>query len=99
LAAQLAGADAKNARLTMLAHHQRTPSPNAGWTMSAIAGACHITLAKQDIYRLPGGDRPITLATLNQAIRLADIAAGLTIGLTCAVAIIDQVIKRKSRDD
>ena len=36
----------------MLAHHAATESPNAGWTMCAMAGALNIRLEKQDCYAL-----------------------------------------------
>ena len=36
----------------MLAHHGRTESPNAGWTMAAMAGGLGVTLEKVGHYRL-----------------------------------------------
>lgn len=38
---------------------RRTASPNAGWTMSAMAGALGVTLEKPSAYRLGAGDLPI----------------------------------------
>ena len=40
---------------TMLAQHDRTGSPNAGWTMAAAAGGLGIVLEKTGHYRLEGG--------------------------------------------
>lgn len=67
-AAWLGGADARQASRTMLSQHGQTPSPNAGWTMSAMAGACQVTLDKRDVYQLAGGDQAITPKKLSQAL-------------------------------
>ena len=74
-------ANGRNAAQTMLAQHHRTASPNAGWTMSAIAGALGITLTKRDTYTLAGGQQTINTTTLKRARHLADICAGLSVGL------------------
>jgi adenosylcobinamide-phosphate synthase len=46
----------------MVRDHKRTESPNAGWTMSAMAGALGISLSKTGHYRL--GD-PVNALSLN----------------------------------
>jgi adenosylcobinamide-phosphate synthase len=38
--------------------HARTASPNAGWTMSAMAGALGVRLVKRDAYALGDGELP-----------------------------------------
>ena len=43
---------------TMRDNHWRTASPNAGWTMSAMAGALGVTLEKRGAYRLGAGPLP-----------------------------------------
>jgi len=55
IAAGLTGLDMHAAWKTMLAQHNRTSSPNAGWTMAAAAGALRVTLAKREYYSLEGG--------------------------------------------
>lgn len=50
--AWLRGESAGGAWKIMWAEHSRTASPNAGWTMSAAAGALGVTLEKQGHYRL-----------------------------------------------
>lgn len=97
-AAWLAGEQAVGAARTMLAQHARTPSPNAGWTMSAMAGALGVTLTKRGVYELAGGDGLIETATLRRAIRLADLSVGLGIGVLCAgLALSSLLAKRKLR--
>lgn len=95
LATWLAGEDATNAAKTMLSQHRRTASPNAGWTMSAMAGACRVTLDKRGVYSLAGGNEPLTLQTLGRALRVADLTAGLIIGLACLLSLVSQRLKEK----
>lgn len=72
---------------TMCAHHARTASPNAGWTMSAAAGALGLTLAKPGAYRL-GHGRPPGPPDIDRAIRLVSRAAALLVVVaTAAIAI------------
>ncbi len=79
IAARLSGEDATGAAQTMLAQHSHTPSLNAGWTMSAMAGALGITLSKQDTYQLTGGQAQPKAATITRALRISDICVGLII--------------------
>lgn len=78
-AAWLAGEDAGQAARVMLKQHNSTPSPNAGWTMSAMAGGLGVTLSKRGTYQLNGGAKPPDAATIHRALRIADfcVAAGL----------------------
>jgi adenosylcobinamide-phosphate synthase len=57
-AAALAGEDPRGAWQAMGRDRGRTASPNAGWTMSAMAGALGVTLEKPGAYRLGGGPLP-----------------------------------------
>jgi adenosylcobinamide-phosphate synthase len=56
-----------------------TPSPNAGWPMSAAAGALGVVLEKRGVYRLNDGARPPTAADVRRAVVLVDRAAGLAV--------------------
>ncbi|MBI4506096.1 MAG: cobalamin biosynthesis protein CobD [Chloroflexi bacterium] len=57
----------------------RTPSPNAGWPMSAAAGALGVALEKRAVYRLnPTGGSP-TPADVRRAVALVDRAAVLAV--------------------
>jgi adenosylcobinamide-phosphate synthase len=90
VAAWLVGASGSGAARTMLAQHSRTASPNSGWTMSAMAGALAVTLDKRGIYQLAGGQRELNGATINRALHLADLCAGLIVGVAIWVAVMGQ---------
>jgi adenosylcobinamide-phosphate synthase len=75
-AAWLRGADARAAWRTMWEHHGRTASPNAGWPMSAAAGALNVRLEKLGHYTLGDGPPPAT-AAISAAVGLARAAAAL----------------------
>ncbi len=86
-AAVLAGEDGRRAWHALRTQHGRTASPNAGWTMAAIAGALHVTLEKVGHYRLEGGTDPVTCATIGRAIRVIGIAILLFFGLFVTVML------------
>ena len=77
---------------TMLAYHNKTESPNAGWTMSAMAGSLDVVLEKSGHYRLGTGEHELSLAAISesQAIMLvaASICGILVIGKEVLVAAI-----------
>ena len=84
-AAGLAGEDTTGAWQTMWHQHGRTASPNAGWTMSAMAGALGVTLKKVGHYQLEGGHAPPGAETIERALRVAAATAGLFVVLLGAV--------------
>ena len=76
---------ARRAWRIMLAHRGRTESPNAGWTMAAMAGGLDVTLEKVGHYRL-GDPSPEPLpAHIGMATRAlyatTVVAAAVAIGL------------------
>jgi adenosylcobinamide-phosphate synthase len=73
-AAALADADVGRAWRTMLGHHARTASPNAGWTMAAMAGALRVRLEKPDHYVLGDGPEPAA-GDISTAVRIVFVAA------------------------
>ena len=87
ISAGLVGLDGGNAARVMWAQHGRTASPNAGWTIGAMAGALGVTLSKRDGYDLVGGDNALDAAAIERAVQIADVAAGLclavAVGLSC----------------
>ena len=66
--------------------HARTASPNAGWTMSGMAGALGVELEKEGHYRLGDATRPLEPADIARSISSMYLVAGL--GLLVAVAVI-----------
>jgi adenosylcobinamide-phosphate synthase len=88
-AAWLAREDARGAWHTMWSQHGRTASPNAGWTMCAMAGALNVTLEKVDHYRLDGGAGVLVANTIRRATRVAGLAVGLAVSvLTLALILL-----------
>lgn len=87
-AAWLAGENAAQAKQVMLSQHRRTHSPNAGWTMSAMAGALGVTLSKREVYQLAGGEAEVAVATIRRALRMADICVGLLVLLLVTVSTV-----------
>lgn len=83
-AAWLAGENAANAWRVMWKQHRRTSSPNAGWTMSAMAGALNVTLEKVGYYKLEGGAEPVSADTIRRATRVA----GLTVALLGVILVV-----------
>lgn len=59
---------------TALSEHSKTESPNAGWTMSAMAGALNIQLEKAGHYKLGKGNAPLVPETINSALKIVLIA-------------------------
>ena len=68
----------------MWREHARTASPNAGWTMAAMAGALGVTLMKVDHYRLGDGRAP-TAHDVRRSVRVMLAGAALSGGLIALV--------------
>ena len=83
--AVLPGASAGRAGRVMLAHRKRTESPNAGWTMAAMAGGLGVTLEKDGHYRLGDPAREPAAHDIGRANRVmyatAALGAGAAIGI------------------
>lgn len=69
---------------TMWSEHGRTASPNAGWTMAAMAGALGVALEKPGAYRLGVGLLP-TIGHIHRAVVVVLLASGLFV--TAALAL------------
>lgn len=74
LSAGLCRLNLKKAFQVMRDQHSRTNSPNAGWTMSATAGALEIVLEKPGYYRLEGGSEFPNTNKISQALRLITVS-------------------------
>ncbi|MBB6479073.1 cobalamin biosynthesis protein [Spirochaeta isovalerica] len=76
-AAAVNGEKGKNAWKTMRQSHGETSSPNAGWTMSAMAGSLGISLEKREEYTLVGGEEKADFQFIGRATRIIVTAAGM----------------------
>jgi adenosylcobinamide-phosphate synthase len=85
----------KNAGLawhTMLRDSRKTQSPNAGLTMSAIAGALDIQLEKTGQYILGNGHSPLSAGTIDASLCVITTAALLWTGLLILSQVVYYVI-------
>lgn len=84
--AVLPGQSPRGAWRIMRRDHGRTESPNAGWTMSGMAGALGVALEKVGHYRLGDDTRPLEPRDISRAIQSMYLVAGL--GLLIAAGIV-----------
>ncbi len=82
----LPGQQVAGAWRMMWRHHNRTESPNAGWTMSGMAGALGVELEKVGHYRLGEKTRPVAVEDITQAIR--SMYAVAVFALATALAVV-----------
>jgi adenosylcobinamide-phosphate synthase len=82
VAAWLGGGDGRAAWITLGRDHARTESPNAGWPMSAAAGALRVRLEKMGHYKLGESFASPNPRDVVRAVRLYHAAAALGIVLT-----------------
>jgi adenosylcobinamide-phosphate synthase len=76
--AALVGEDGRRALACLRRDRRRTASPNAGWTMSAMAGALGVVLEKPGTYRLGAGDLPIA-GDVERSLRVLGAAVGVSL--------------------
>jgi len=75
----------------MARDHGRTASPNAGWTMAAMAGALGVTLQKPAAYRLGHGPLPAA-ADVERGVAVARRAALLALlGMMTLRVVLEKV--------
>jgi adenosylcobinamide-phosphate synthase len=75
LAAGIRKRDASRAWQIMWRDRRRTESPNAGWTMSAIAGALGVQLEKVGYYKLGDNHNSLSLGTIDASLQIVMTAA------------------------
>jgi len=81
-------ADAAGSWRTMLAQHGRTNSPNAGWTMCAMAGSLGVTLEKSGEYTLTGGSARLCVSAVTQSQAVMLTSAGMWGIIIAAVEVL-----------
>ncbi len=81
----LPGQRAVSAWRIMWRDHARTESPNAGWTMSGMAGALGIELEKVGHYRLGENTRPVAAKDITQAIRSMYLVSAFALATALAL--------------
>lgn len=82
ISAYLTGENGRNSFSTMISEHKLTSSPNAGWTMAAMAGALNITLEKKGDYLLYGGGDERGFSKIDRAVKIV-IGAMLIVAVLC----------------
>jgi adenosylcobinamide-phosphate synthase len=72
----------------MIRDHSKTESPNAGWTMSAVAGALNVQLEKAGHYKLGDSHLPLSLSVIDGSRQIIMVAAIVW----CSIFILAEVI-------
>ncbi len=93
--APLAGGNMRRATRTMYRDAGNTASPNAGYPMSAMAGALGIELEKTGHYRLGRGNRKPGVADILRARRIFLVVAGVATGLFSLLQYLRMITKHK----
>jgi adenosylcobinamide-phosphate synthase len=70
----------------------RTPSPNAGQPMAAMAGLLHVQLSKRDAYSLGDAGQPVTPATIRKAVAIATLACALWAAVVLALLALQSAV-------
>lgn len=84
-AGALSGMPARRGWHTALTERSFTASPNAGWTIGAIAGLLGVELEKPRHYRIGSGFPQPSAADIGASVRLVYIVAGLSALLALAI--------------
>lgn len=77
---------------TMTTQNRRTSSPNAGWTMTAAAGALEVVLEKPGNYRLEGGTQLLDEESIGHGIRLVRLGLVWCLFICGGVLVVVQSI-------
>ncbi|MBI2850633.1 MAG: cobalamin biosynthesis protein [Chloroflexi bacterium] len=84
LASFLSRQDGRAAWLGVLSDHSKTESPNAGWTMAAVAGALDIQLEKVGHYRLGKAGTALVPETIDASLQIVSIASLIWVAICFA---------------
>ena len=85
LAGAAAGEDIVRGVASLRDERSKTESPNAGWTMSVMAGLLSVTLEKSDCYEIVGGHEPLDTAVLGRCLNVVRICSALILAFSAAL--------------
>ena len=88
----LPGQRAGGAWRIMWRDHARTASPNAGWTMSGMAGALGVALEKEGHYTLGDATRSLEPQDITRAVQSMYLVASLGILIGLAIIYVKYII-------
>lgn len=91
VAAFLSRGCARSTLKVMLRDHGKTKSPNAGWPMSAAAGALQVQLVKAGYYRLGDEKNALDTEMIASGIQLMQVAA-LAWALLALIVILVRIV-------
>ena len=64
----------------------KTESPNAGWTMAAVAGALGVRLEKPGCYRLGDAEKPLLPSSITDSLKLVTLSSLAWFGVCIAIS-------------
>ncbi|MFC2016431.1 cobalamin biosynthesis protein [Chloroflexota bacterium] len=88
LASFLSGRGVRASWQVALSEHSKTESPNAGWTMAAVAGALNVQLEKVGHYKLGKAGVPLTPEIIDASLQLIQIAVVVWVVICFVVGVI-----------
>ena len=91
VAAWFTRGDARRAWQTVRRDHTQTASPNAGYPMSAMAGALDVRLEKLGHYRLNESGRAPRPADIHRAAKIVSVALTIATALSIAVQFLPRI--------
>jgi adenosylcobinamide-phosphate synthase len=94
--AALVGESPGGALAALRRDRRRTPSPNSGWPMSAMAGALGVVLEKPGVHRLGAGAPPIA-ADIERAVRVVAAASAVSVALAVSVFVAGALVLGPAR--
>ena len=72
----------------MFRDHKRTESPNAGWTMSAMAGALGVRLEKTRHYQLGDSVNAISIDNIDSSLKIVVVAFAAWLIITILIQVM-----------